>query len=86
MSELAFGGCAAAGLIMHKWVTGWHTFELQSEFTLHLEPTLPGACANATLLPVVTAPMTQMAEMAVVMQNRRFRLAMLAVAILVSTP
>ena len=32
------GGCAAAGLTMHKFVAEWHTSELQSESTLHLAP------------------------------------------------
>jgi hypothetical protein len=62
-SQLTLGGCAAAGLTMHKWVAGWHTPEVQSEFTLHLAPTLPGACPSAVLLPVVTAPITQTPEM-----------------------
>ena len=54
--------------IIHTWsyklaeVIGWHTPELQSGFTLHLEPTLPGACASAVLLSVVTAPMAQIAD------------------------
>jgi hypothetical protein len=82
---VGFGGSAAAGLIMHKWVTGWHTPDVQSEFTLHLEPTLPGACAS-TVLQVVTAPVTQIAEMAVVKHDRHFRLAMLAGEILISMP
>jgi hypothetical protein len=66
---------------MHKWVTGWHTPEVQSEFTLHLEPTLPGACAGA-----VPTPMAQVAEMTVVKHNRHFRWSMLGDGILISAP
>jgi len=71
---------------MHKWVAGWHTPEVQSEFTLHLAPTPPGTCANAVPLPLVIAPITQIPDMTVVMHNRHSRQAMPADEIVVSTP
>ena len=37
----AGGGFTAAALIMHKWVVGWHTPDMQSEFILQLAPTTP---------------------------------------------
>src|ERR1700720_4610912 len=60
-SQLVPGGCAAAALIMHKWVAGWHTPDRQSELILHLAPTLPVPCASAVLLPVAPAPIAQIA-------------------------
>jgi hypothetical protein len=73
-SQLVLGGCAAAALIMHKWVAGWHTPDLQSELILHLAPTLPATCASAVLLPLAPAPIAQIA--APMTKTRNCRVAM----------
>ena len=73
-SQLVLGGCAAAALIMHKWVAGWHTPDLQSELILHLAPTLPVPCASAVLLPLAPAPIAQIA--APMTKTRNCRVAM----------
>ena len=50
-------GCPdEAALSMHNRVTGWHTPDLQSEFALHLAPTLRAACASAVSLIPNIAP------------------------------
>jgi hypothetical protein len=84
--QFDLAGCAAAALTMHKWVAGWHTPEMQSEFTLHVAPTWPAVCASVVLLPLVIAPITQMAGMTIVTKSRRCRLAMPVDPILVCRP
>src|SRR5580704_9596790 len=46
---------SAAWLTMHKCVAGWHASELQSESTLHADPTARpeafGICLSLRLLP-----------------------------------
>jgi hypothetical protein len=39
MLQLVLGGFPAAALTMHKWVSGWHTPDKQSELTRQLAPT-----------------------------------------------
>jgi Resolvase, N terminal domain len=60
--------------------------EMQSEFTLHVAPTLPAVCASEVLLPLVIAPITQMVGMTIVTKSRRCRLAMPVDPILVCRP
>jgi hypothetical protein len=78
--------CTAAALIMHKRVAGWHTPDLQSEFALHLAPTLPVACARAGPVTPAAAPITQTAKPILPPTSRHCRLSMPVDPIIVSCP
>jgi hypothetical protein len=84
--SLSPADCTAAALIMHKRVAGWHTPDLQSEFTLHLAPTLPAACAMAGLMPLSVAPITQTPALIMPTKRRHCGLSMPVDPIIVSCP